>query len=214
MLQKFFQFFVPKDKIFFNLFEQVAINSDEMGKKLCDLVYEPDAHKRSSILAEIEKLEHDNDSLTHELFIELGKNFITPLDREDIHYLASALDDVADFIYLCAKRIVFYKINPNDTGIQKLAELIKQSAEQTRIMIMELKHLKKMNVIADAIIKINSIENQADDIYDMSIEHLFEIETDFKEVIKKREIYHNLESVTDKCEDVSNVVETILIKYA
>lgn len=214
MLQNIFKFFVPKDKIFFTLFEKVAINSEEMGKKLLALVYEPDVNKRNGLLAEIENLEHENDELTHEIFIELGKNFITPLDREDIHYLASSLDDVADYIYSCAKRIVFYKVNLNDLGIQKLAELVKVSTEQTRIITLELRKMKKLQVITDGIIKINNLENQADDIYDMSIERMFETEKDFKELIKKREIYQNLESVTDKCEDVSNVIETILIKYA
>ena len=92
------------------------------------MVEEPDFDKRAALISQLEDLEHDNDELTHRVFTELGRNFITPFDREDIHYLASALDDIADYIYAAAKKINFYRVNPNDIGIQKLAEIIEQSA--------------------------------------------------------------------------------------
>jgi uncharacterized protein Yka (UPF0111/DUF47 family) len=155
-----------------------------------------------------------NDDLTHRIFTELGRNFITPFDREDIHYLASALDDICDYVYATAKKINFYKVNPNDSGIQKMADLIEQSAAQIRIAVRELRNMRDMRKITDALVKVNSIENQADDIFDLSIERLFETEPDAKEVIKKREIYQVMEIVTDKCEDAANVIESIIIKYA
>ena len=164
--------------------------------------------------SQIEDQEHVNDDLTHKVFTELGRNFITPFDREDIHYLASALDDIADYIYASAKKINFYKINPNDTGIQKMADLIEQGTEQIRLAVRELRNMKDMRKITDALVKVNSIENQADDIFDMSIDRLFNTEPDAKEVIKKREIYQVMEIVTDKCEDAANVIESIIIKYA
>ena len=157
--------FVPKNRVFYELFEKVAANSALMGNKLRALVSEPDFDKRTAIINQIEDLEHANDELTHNIFTELGRNFITPFDREDIHYLATSLDDIADTIYASAK-------------------------------------------------KINSLENQADDVFDMSIERLFETEPDAKEVIKKREIYTVMEIATDKCEDAANVIESIIIKYA
>jgi hypothetical protein len=152
--------------------------------------------------------------LTHRIFQELGKNFITPFDREDIHYLASALDDVADYINASAKKINFYKVDPQEQGIQKLAECIVLGVEAIRIAVRELRDMKNMTAITNALVKANSLENQADDIYDMSIERLFATEPDAKEVIKKREIYQVMETATDKCEDVANVIESIIIKYA
>ena len=206
--------FVPKNKIFYDLFEKVADNASSMGKKLRELVLEPDFNKRSNIVNQIEDLEHANDELTHSIFTELGRNFITPFDREDIHYLATALDDIADTIYASAKKINFYKVNPNDLGIQKLAEIIEHSAVLVRKAVVELRDMKNVRMITEALVKINSMENQADDVFDLSIERLFETEPDAKDVIKKREIYTVMEIATDKCEDAANVIESIIIKYA
>jgi len=213
-VNSFMKIFLPKSKVFYDLFEKVADNVSIMGTKLKNVVDEPDFDKRGSLITQLEDIEHDNDELTHKIFTELGRNFITPFDREDIHYLASALDDIADYIYASAKKINFYRINPNDSGLQKLADMIEQSSAQVKIAVGELRDMKKMRQMTEALVKINSIENQADDVFDMSIERLFATEADAKEVIKKREIYQVMEIVTDKCEDASNVIESIIIKYA
>jgi len=205
---------MPKNKIFYDLFEKVAGNVSIMSDKLRDLVAESDFDKRATIIGVIEDLEHENDNLTHNIFTELGRNFITPFDREDIHYLASALDDIADYIYASAKKINFYKVNPNDMGFQKLAEVIQMSSNEVKKAVTELRTMKNMKLITESLVKINSLENQADDLFDMSIERLFETEPDAKEVIKKREIYQVMEIATDKCEDAANVIESIIIKYA
>ncbi len=213
-LNSIFKIFLPKDRVFFQLFENVAEELVKMGEKLKEMVNEPDFDKRAQLIHEIEDMEHVNDDYTHNIFIELGKNFITPFDREDIHYLASALDDIADYIYASAKKINFYHVNPNDTGIKKMAELIAVGCVQIHKAVTELRNMKNMRQITDALVAINSIENQADDIFDMSIERLFATEPDAKEVIKKREIYQVMEIVTDKCEDAANVIESIIVKYA
>ncbi|MEP6701048.1 MAG: DUF47 family protein [Bacteroidota bacterium] len=213
-LQSFLKIFMPKNKIFYELFEKVAENAAKMGTLLRGIVAEPDFDKRAALIIQVEDLEHANDELTHNIFTELGRNFITPFDREDIHSLASSLDDIADYIYAAAKKINFYRVNPNDTGMQKFAELIEQAAQQVKIAVTELRDMKNMRNITEALVKINSIENQADDVFDFSIEKLFATEDDAKEVIKKREIYQVMEIVTDKCEDASNVIESIIIKYA
>ena len=210
----FFKIFLPKDRIFYSLFESVADTVHKMGITLQEMVYEADEDKRASILAQIENMEHKNDDMTHNIFTELGRNIITPFDREDIHQLASALDDIADYIYASAKKINFYKINPNDTGIHKLTELILQGSIEIKKAVHGLRDMKNLREMTEALVKINSIENQADDVFDMSIEMLFNNENDFKEVIKKREIYQVLEIATDKCEDAANVIESIIIKYA
>jgi uncharacterized protein len=213
-MNSFLKIFMPKNKIFYELFEKVADNVAAIGSLLKDVVAEPDFDKRATLISQMEDLEHANDELTHNIFTELGRNFITPFDREDIHYLATSLDDIADYIYASGKKINFYRVNPNDMGMQKMAELIEQGANQIRIAVRELRNMKNMRNITEALVKINSIENQADDIFDMSIERLFATEPDAKEVIKKREIYQVMEIVTDKCEDASNVIESIIIKYA
>lgn len=213
-LTSFMKIFMPKDRVFYSLFEEVAGNVRKMGNTLKQVVSEPDFDKRAALISKVEDLEHVNDELTHRIFTELGRNFITPFDREDIHYLASALDDICDYIFASAKKINFYKVNPNDNGIQKLADLIEQGCEHIHKAVFELRDRRNMRQLTEALVKVNSIENQADDVFDMSIDRLFEIEQDAKEVIKKREIYQVMEIVTDKCEDAANVIESIIIKYS
>jgi uncharacterized protein Yka (UPF0111/DUF47 family) len=213
-LNAILKIFLPKDRVFYLLFENVAEVLVKMGDKVVQITNEPDFDKRALLIKEVDDLEHINDDLTHSIFTELGKNFITPFDREDIHYLASALDDIADYIYACVKKINFYRVDPNDPGIRKMAELIQQGTVHVHKAVTELRNMKNIRKITDALVAINSIENQADDIFDTSIEQLFENEPDAKEVIKKREIYQVMEVATDKCEDVSNVIESIIIKYA
>jgi len=210
----FLKIFLPKDRIFYSLFEDSSQRVLLMSKVLKQMVNENDSAERSSIMTRIEDLEHQNDEATHQIFTELSRNFITPFDREDIHYLATALDDVADHIYAAGKKIIFYHINTNDHGIRKFADLIEQSAEQVQHAVLELRNMKNLRLITEAIVKINSIENQADDIYDLSTERLFDLEQDIKMLIKKREVYHAMETATDKCEDAGNAIETIIIKYS
>ncbi|MBX3239144.1 MAG: DUF47 domain-containing protein [Chitinophagaceae bacterium] len=214
MLNSIMKLFVPKDRVFYQLFEEVSVKVLEMARKLKEVVHEHDYDKRSSIASQIEELEHVNDDLTHKIFTELGRNFITPFDREDIHYLASALDDIADYIYASSKKIKFYRVNPNEQGMQKFAELIVQACEHIHRAVHSLRDMKNLRQITESLVKINSIENQADDIFDMSIERLFDTEQDAREVIKKREIYQAMEIATDKCEDAANVIESIIVKYA
>ena len=196
------------------MFENVAETLVKMSSRLKDIVQEPDFETRSKYIKDIEDMEHANDDFTHKIFTELGRNFITPFDREDIHSLASALDDVSDYIYASAKKINFYKVDPRDIGFQRMSELIANGCIEVQKAVSELRDMKNLRKMTDSMVTINSIENQADDIFDMSIERLFETEPDAKEVIKKREIYQVMEIVTDKCEDAANVIESIIIKYA
>lgn len=207
-------FFQPRDRVFYGLFEKVVETNKVMAIYLNEFVNTSDFEAREAVLKKIENLEHQNDENTHQIFTELGRNFITPFDREDIHYLASALDDIADYIYASAKKINLYKVDPSDKGIHKMAEIIEQGTEAIRISVLELRTMKNIGIITTALVKVNSLENQADEVNDTSIEGLFANENDAKEVIKKREIFHALETATDKCEDAANVIESIIIKYA
>ena len=209
------KFFLPKDRVFYTLFENASENIEKLAVLLVKVVNEPDFGKRAALIKEMEDLEHANDDLTHNIFIELGKNFITPFDREDIHSLATALDDIADFIYASGKKINFYRIDPtSDQGIQKAANAIQDAVKAVKQAVLELRNLKNTQKVVECVIKINSAENVADEIFDMSIEKLFDSDVDAKELVKKRELYQVLENVTDKCEDAGNVIESIVVKYA
>lgn len=206
--------FQPKDRIFYSLFEEVVDTVYEMSELLKKLIIERERDKRFAILSEIENAEHKNDDITHRVYTELGRTFITPFDREDIHFLATALDDVADYIYASAKRMTFYNITNDDEGIIKLANLISFGVQELKTAVRGLRNMRDLQAMTTALVKINSIENQADDIYDLSVERLFDLEQDIKMLIKKREVYHAMETATDKCEDAGNAIETIIIKYS
>src|SRR5205085_1107501 len=136
-------------KIFFTLFEDVADTVNIMAKLLKEIVHTNDFDARATLIAQVEDLEHKNDDATHQIFTELGKNFITPFDREDIHYLATSLDDIADYIYASAKKINFYRVNPDETGMKKLAELISEGCEVIQQAVAELRNMKNMRQITD-----------------------------------------------------------------
>ncbi|MBM3439390.1 MAG: DUF47 domain-containing protein [Bacteroidetes bacterium] len=206
--------FLPKDRVFYNLFEEVAVTVELMSQLLKQLVNEPQFEEREKLISQIEDLEHKNDELTHRIFTELSRNFITPFDREDIHYLATSLDDIADYIFASAKKINFYRVDPMQGNFRKMAELINMGAVNVKSAILELRNMKNMRQITDALVRVNSIENQADDEFDAAIFNLFATENDAKEIIKKREIFTVMEIATDKCEDVANVIESIIVKYA
>ncbi len=210
----FMKLFLPKDRVFYTLFEEVSITVVEMSHLLKKLLNEPSFENRELIFTQIEDLEHKNDDLTHKIFTELSRNFITPFDREDIHYLASSLDDIADYIFASAKKINFYRVDPMQGNFRKMGDLICQGTENIKNAITELRNMKNMRQITDSLVRINSIENQADDEFDAAILNLFATESDAKEIIKKREIFTVMEIATDKCEDAANVIESIIVKYA
>lgn len=213
-LNSIFQYFVPKDKNFFPLFEQSSSNLIVMAEALNKAVNTKDLEERSEFFKEIEKLEHVGDEITHQIFLELSKNFITPFDREDIHQLATALDEVADYIHGSANRMLLYKVDEVTEPIQKLAELILQACTDLDKAVRELRNLKNIRAIADSCIRINSIENQADYVFDRAVGDLFTYEKDAVKLIKYKEVLSALETATDMCEDAANVLESILVKHA
>jgi predicted phosphate transport protein (TIGR00153 family) len=214
-LNSIFQYFVPKDKkVFFPLFEQAAGNVVAMSKLLVEAVGITDANTRLDLFNQIDKLENLGDEITHQIYLELSKNFITPFDREDIASLTGAIDDVADYIQGSVNRMNLYNVEEMTPAIKKLSELILQGSLEMDKAIKELKDLKNVRSIADSCIRINSIENQADDVFDRAVADLFLYEKDAIRLIKYKEILAALETATDMCEDVANVMETILVKNA
>ena len=138
-----FQFFQPKDKIFFLLFQKASANAVETSKVLVELVTTNSLDKRKELFREIERLEHVGDGITHETFNQLSVNFITPFDREDIHNLVSAIDDIVDYIHGASKRMELYKVENMTPAIIKLSELILKGSEELQIAVSELKKFKK-----------------------------------------------------------------------
>ncbi len=210
----FLKIFLPKDKIFYSLFEQVATTLVQMGDTFKAAMNEKDLSKRDAMLRGLEELEHKNDETTHQVFVELGSNFITPLDREDIHYLATSLDDIADYIWGAAKRIVNYQIDDQYNTLPAFAEMISKSIGAINTSIYGLRNMKNLRDIASACVIVNSLENDADDLLDATMMKLFSSNISAVELIKQKDIFQMLEVVTDKCEDAANVVESIIIKYA
>lgn len=210
----FLKYFIPRDRHFFPLFDKAAANLQEGGKAIYQLVTCTDPEEKKKWFREIERIEHVGDDIAHEIFQELGKNFITPFDREDIHRLISSLDDVLDYIHGSAKRMELYKLENITNDIVKLAELIQTGTEELRRAIFELKNMNKMRDITDSLVRINSLENHADDIFDNAVARLFENEKDAVQLIKIKEVLSALETATDKCEDAANVIESIMVKMA
>ncbi len=213
-LDSIFKFFAPKDRKFFPLFDDQATNLVKIASVMHELVNTMDQNKRKELEKEIEDLEHVCDQCAHKIYLELSGSFITPFDREDIHRLTSSIDEIADYIHGASKRIAMYKVTEFTPAIIKLAELIHQSTIELQRAINELKNIRNIRNITDACVRINSIENHADDIYDTAVASLFDNEKDAINLIKQKEILSALETATDMAEDVANVLESILVKIS
>ena len=213
-MSKFLRFFIPQDRTFFPLFNKASGNLLNISNVLVEMTNTSSPEKRKELIKEIERLEHVGDGVTHEIFNELSSNFITPFDREDIHNMVSSLDDIVDFIHGSAKRIELYKIKEITPSIVKLADLVRQGAVELNNAVSSLNNMKQAGKIRESCVKINSIENHADDIFDMTIAALFEEEKDAVKIIKMKEVLSALETATDKCEDAANAISSIIIKYS
>jgi hypothetical protein len=210
----FLRSFSAKNKVFYGLFEEIVENIISMNKLFIEAICCTDLNNRKEIVKKIKDFEHQNDNLTHEVFVELGKNFITPFDREDIHALASALDDIADYIDGSSKKIIMYNIPIIENDIHKLAAINEEAVAEVKKAVYGLRDMKNIDKIKESCIKINGLENRADDIFEFGLVALFENEKDAATIIKKKDILQSMEFVSDKCEDAADVIESIIIKYA
>ncbi len=204
--------FIPREHKFFDLFEQSAHNMVKATQVLKELVDTWDDVGKS--VNEITDLEHEGDTITHQIMAQLNRTFVTPFDREDIAMLAHTLDDVTDFIFAAATRILIYKIDHSTSRAKELADIIVQAALEVEMAIPQLRHRAELEKILPRCVEINRLENVADGIFRSAQAELFDNTTDMAQVIKWREIYEYMESATDRCEDVSNVLEGVALKYA
>jgi predicted phosphate transport protein (TIGR00153 family) len=213
-LDAIFRIFRPKDRVFFYHFEASAANVLKMSEDLMAIMATGPGAQRTALLEKLELAEHANDDLTHTIFTDLARNFITPIDREDIHYLAGSLDDVADFILASAKNLELLGVHTPDDTCRELARLVNEGCVIMQEAVQTLRSVQNAYLKTDFVQRINSVENQADEVYDKGIQRLFTEEKDPIELMRKRLIYVDLELATDKCEDVGNVLESIMLKYA
>ena len=211
-INSIFQFLVPKDKKFFPLFEQASLNLVVLAETLHEAVNAP-KEEREEYYKKIEELEVTIEEITHKTHLELSRNFITPFDREDIHSLIKAIDNVADYMHSAASKMRLYQVEKITKSIRKLTEI---NLEACQLIAVGIKELKEMNhkSIKETCKKINKLESKADSVFDKAVADIFENESDAKNIIKYKEVLSSLENATDKCKSVANVMEQISVKHS
>jgi len=203
--------FIPREEKFFELFEESAHNAVKTAHSLKNLL---DTWQNVEIMiSEITELEHEGDRITHQIMKELNRTFVTPFDREDIASLAHSLDDVTDFIHAAADAMLIYKVDQPTQRAKELAETIVQAAAEIERAVPQLRHRAQLKQVLERCVEINRLENVADKVFRAAMAELFDDSKDFAHVIKWREIYEHMESATDRCEDVANVLEGVAIKH-
>jgi predicted phosphate transport protein (TIGR00153 family) len=205
--------FMPRERKFFDLFEQSAHNMVQAAQELKAMVHTwENVPERAAAITE---LEHEGDTITHQIMAQLHRSFITPFDREDIALMAHALDDVIDFIDAAADSMLIYRIGKPSERTLELADIITQAAVEVEKAMPRLrKSGAELRAVLENCVEINRLENMADRVYRSALAELFDNSTDMAGIIKWREIYEQMESATDRCEDVADVLEGVALKHA
>jgi len=205
--------FIPKEEKFSDQFEALADKIQEGGELFLDLMN----HYRNveEKVSKLKDMEHEADTITHGIYQKLHKTFITPLDREDIYALANGMDSIMDMIESSAMRMQLYRIREPLPECRDLALVLNRSVALVKKVVCAMRYYKKnATSILDMCVEINSLENEGDQLLRQSMVRLFEKEQDPIELIKWKEIFERIEEATDICEDVSNVIEGIILKHA
>jgi uncharacterized protein len=203
---------LPREGKFFGLFREAAeqsVKGAHAFRAMLDDLPNAEQHAR-----EMKDIEHAGDEITHRTVELLHKTFITPLDREDIHLLISRMDDILDRLDGAASRVHLYEMRTSTDECKELADICVQSCECVKRAVDRLEDLEFTSGIIQDCVEVNRLENQADQVLARAKGKLFREETDVRELIKLKEIYEFLEAVTDRCEDVANVIEGIVLEYA
>lgn len=203
---------VPKEEAFFDLFNAQVAKVVEGAHLLKDFLedYTDVEQKRMKI----EKTENQGDEIAHKIIEKLNTTFITPMDREDIHALSSALDDILDLINSVSQRMNLYDVKVITDEAKALANIIVRAAEETEGLVNSMKKLHDVKNLKSRWIEVNRLENEGDKVSCHAIAGLFKNETNPIEVIKWKELYEHLETAIDKCEDAANIVEAVVLKNA
>jgi predicted phosphate transport protein (TIGR00153 family) len=201
----------PKKVDFFSIFEKSAKILVDASTELLELFEHFD--DLEARIAKIRDWEHDNDDLTHETMSRLNQTFLTPIDREDIHALTTSLDDVLDFLWAAGDRVVLFHVGSSRPCAIELARSLRENCLVVQRAIGQLRR-KNYAALQEACIEINRLENEADSIFREAMGKLFEVEADPIQLIKWKEILEFIEMATDKCEDVANTLEAVVLKHA
>ena len=202
----------PKKDILFELFEKSVLNVHEGAKALKDFF--ENYTDLTTKVQKIKDLEHGGDNVTHQILDHLAQTFITPLDREDIHHIAQRLDDILDQVDMAANRMILFNIPKPTEEAKEFSWILSKSTGLLIKAISYLRNLKKSHNILHCCLEIHTLENDADRLMQRAIGKLFDEACDAKEIIKWKDIYQILESATDRCEDVADVLHTIIVKHA
>jgi predicted phosphate transport protein (TIGR00153 family) len=213
-LSQVVKYFVPKEKKFYGMFNQAAENSVQAARALNRLLKSASPEESREIRQSIKQIEKQGDDITNHLFDELNRNFITPFDREDIHALTAQVDDVVDLIYSLSWKVEFYRFNNFSTYMSEMGELLYQGSLHMQNAISGLENMKNASKTLKACKELRKIESKVDEYYHKAIGNLFDTEKDAIELIKQKELLMNIEKISNKMEDVSDVVKTIIVKYA
>ena len=202
---------IPKDEKFYDMFEELACKIEEGGKMFTDILnnYEQSEAK----IAKLKEIEHEADIITHRTYEKMHRTFLTPLDREDIYNLVNKMDSVLDMIEAAAVRMQLYKIKKPADEIKELARILNLAVGKIKKIVHALRDKKKSQEILEDCVEINTLENEGDIVLRMTMARLFEREKDPIELIKWKEIFERIEESIDVCEDVSNIIEGIVLKH-
>ena len=202
--------FLPRETSFFDFFEQHAALTIEGTKEFLSMV--TTGANIATKCRRISDIEHETDTITHRCVEALHKTFITPIDRDSIHRLITRMDDVMDYVEAAAERIELYEMTIMTADVRDLADVLHRSAQQVELCVRGLRTLKNPQATLKLCIDINRLENEADAILRRSVARLFKEEKDPITVIKWKEVYENLEMASDRCEDVANIIEGVVLE--
>jgi predicted phosphate transport protein (TIGR00153 family) len=200
---------LPREEQYFDLFLQMTLYICDAARELKEMLADKN-HNYQEYSQRIKGLEHACDELTHNIATKLNKSFITPFDREDIYTMSGALDDIVDLIDDAARAIIIFDVHETTDHARAFADVIERMAEQLREIVSILRKPKN---ITQRLVEIHRLENEGDDIYHAAIAELFHEEHDPLTVLKWKEIYEKLEAAVDRCENVANIIESVIIKH-
>lgn len=212
-LNRFLQFLVPKDKIFFPLFHKHAKILVEIAETIHEAVNIKEPDERDAYFKRITKLEDRSEEMTRRIYFELSKNFLTPFDREDIYSLVKRMNEVTDFIEAAANRMKLYQVEKVKKSIRNMTEMILEACLNIQKAIKALEGFKDQKTVIRCCARIDKIENKVDHIYDKEVYKIFDEYEDVKEIIKYKEVLSALEDAADKCKNVADILEEISVKH-
>jgi predicted phosphate transport protein (TIGR00153 family) len=202
---------IPRDEKFYDLFEALAVKIEEGGALFMDIL--ADYKHSEPKVPKLKEIEHEADTITHRTYEKMHRTFLTPLDREDIYTLVNKMDSVLDMIEASVARMYLYKVKEPREELHVLARILVQAIAKIKEVVFALRDKKKSQMIVAACVDINTLENEGDYVTRTAVARLFEGEKDAIELIKWKEILERIEDALDLCEDVSNIVEGIVLKH-